>query len=80
MTLSIKQKALLATVGVFAFAVGLGAAIDFIARNVSMEVVGYFVGGVVLVFMANMVYQLMLSKFEYDEKVTKIVDGMVDKK
>lgn len=80
MTLSIKQKALLATVGLIALAVAVGAAIDFIARNVSMEVITFACGAGVVLFMVNMVYQLMLSKFEYDEKVTKIVDGMVDKK
>ena len=74
MSLTIKQKALLATVGLFAFAVALGAAIDFISRNVSAEVIGYAFGAGLVLFMANMVYQLMLSKFEYDEKVTNLVD------
>lgn len=74
MTLSVKQKALLATVGLFAVAVALGAAIDFISRNVSAEVIGYAVGAGFVLFFVNMVYQLMLSKFEYDEKVKELVD------
>jgi hypothetical protein len=80
MSLTVKQKALLGTFGVFAVAITLGIAIDFISRNVSVEVLTFAAGGFIVFMLANMVYQLMISKFEYDEKVTKIVDGMVDKK
>ena len=78
MTLTIKQKALLATLGVFAIAVLASFAIDFIARNVSIETIGnVIVAGVVLLF-ANMIYQIFVSKFEYDERLEKTVNS-VDK-
>jgi uncharacterized membrane protein YgaE (UPF0421/DUF939 family) len=78
MTLSIKQKALLATLGVFVISVLAGLGIDYIARNVSVETVGYVIGaGFVLflvLFFANMMYQIFVSKFEYEENLKKMVD------
>ena len=71
MTLTVKQKALLATIGVFAIAILSGLAIDFIAKNVSMATIMYvFLAGFVL-FFSNMMYQIFVSKFEYDENLKK---------
>ena len=68
MSLSIKQKAALATAGVFAFAILAGIGIDFIARNVSAEVISFVAGAGVLLFFANIMYTIFVSKFEYEEK------------
>lgn len=74
MTLSIKQKALLATVGLFAFAIAVACLVSYAVMNVSIEVLGYAVGAGLLYFFVSMVYQVMLSKFEYDEQLKKTLE------
>ena len=73
-SLSNKQKALIATFGMFAFAIIAGLGIDFIARNVSVEVLGYVGGAIVFLFFVNLTYQMFLARFEYEEKVQNLID------
>ena len=75
MNLSNKQKALLATVGVFALSVVLGLGIDFVARNVSVETVGYACAGLCLGFLFYAMYQVMLARFDYEDTVKRVVDS-----
>ena len=74
MEFSPKQKALLVMIGIVAGAV-LGAQVaSFIAENVSPEVITRVIGGTIVGFLFYSMYQLLVSKFEYDEKVEKLVD------
>lgn len=74
MKLSPKQKALAATVGLFVGSVVTAYVIKFISDNVSTEVLLQALGAGVLFFFASMIYQVMLSRFEYEENISKLVD------
>ncbi len=74
MNLSIKQKALFATFALFAGAVVFAYLVSYIVLNVSTEVLSYAVGAGLMYFFASMIYQVMLSKFEFDEKMKDLVD------
>ena len=74
MKLTNKQKALACTVGLIAGAVAMAHILKFIFENVSLEVIGYVCGLGVLFFFASMIYQIMLSRFEYEDSVKKMVD------
>ena len=74
MTLSNKQKALLATLGVFVISVLAGVGIDYIVKNANPETLGYMIGAGIMLFFANMVYQIFVSRFEYEETLKKMVD------
>jgi hypothetical protein len=72
--LSAKQKAFAMATAVIAFAVVVGTAIQFIIENVPGYVMLYVAGFAVFCFMFNMIYQILLMKFEGDEKFKKTVD------
>lgn len=74
MTLTNKQKALAATVGLFAGSVVMAYIVKFIFANVSAEVLGMALGAFLLYMFATLIYQLMLHRFEYEESVSKLVD------
>lgn len=74
MKLSTKQKALAATVGLIAGSVVMAYIIKFIMENVSTEVLFQAFGLGVLFFFVSMIYQVMLSRFEYQESLSKMVD------
>ena len=74
MKLTNKQKALACTVGLFAGAVAMAHIVQVIFTNVSIEVLGFVFGAGLLFFFASMIYQIMLSRFEYEDSVKKMVD------
>ena len=74
MKLTNKQKALVGTVGLFVGSAVIAYIVQFILLNVSAEALGYVFGAGLLFFFASMIYQIMLSRFEYQDTLTKMVD------
>ena len=69
MKLSLKQKALTHTVGMFALAIVVSVAVTFILANVSSAVIMNILGVGLFGFFAYMFYSITLSRLEYDEKL-----------
>ena len=69
MNLSNRQKAALATVGMLLGGLLGGCLVQFILTNVSAETIGLVFTVGFIAFIASMIYQLMLSRFEYIERM-----------
>lgn len=63
-----KQKAIAVTIGMFICAFLVGYSIQYIAQNVSPELILSFLAFVFFAFMFNVIYQVFLMKFTQDEK------------
>jgi len=74
LVLSKKQKAFAMTTAIFAFAVVVGMAIQFIAENVPGYVILYIAGFAMFCVLFNLMYTIMIAKLEYDERFEKSVD------
>lgn len=72
MNLSIKQKALLQTVGLFAIAIVSGSVVAFILANVSTQVVLNAIGVGVIAWFGYLFYSLTLSRLEHQESLKKL--------
>lgn len=72
MTLSIKQKALVQTIGMFALAIATACGLTFIIQNVSMHVIANALGLGAFAFLGYMFYCVTLSRLEYQESLKKI--------
>jgi hypothetical protein len=72
MKLSLKLKALLITTGMFAGAIIVVNLIRFIFQNVSIEVLINVAGTGIIVFFMYMLYQITLSRLEYQETLKKL--------
>ena len=66
--MNLKLKAVLQTVAVFASAVIFSFVVDYIGKNVDTETLRTALGGAVLGGFAYMVYQLCLTRLEYQDK------------
>jgi hypothetical protein len=69
MKLSLKQKAILQTIGMFAGAVVIAHLVTFIIQNVSTEVLANVAGFGFIGFFGYMFYQITLNRLEYNEKL-----------
>lgn len=74
MNLSIKQKALLQTVGLFAIAIVSGSVVAFILANVSTQVVLNAIGFGVIAWFGYLFYSLTLSRLEHQEKLKEMFE------
>lgn len=74
MNLSIKQKALLQTIGLFAIAIVSGSIVAFILANVSTQVVLNAIGVGFIAWFGYLFYSLTLSRLEHQENLKKMVD------
>jgi len=72
MKLSLKQKALLQTTGMFAGAIIIAQTLAYIVYNVSTEVLANVAGAGAFIFFLYMFYQVTLSRLEYNEKLKEI--------
>lgn len=72
MKLSLKQKALLITTGLFAGAIFTAHLVTFIIQNVSTEVLADVAGGGIIGFFLYMLYQITLNRLEYKETLKKL--------
>ena len=74
MQLSLKQKALAQTLGMFALAIVTAVVVTFIMANVSTQVlvnaicVGFFT------WLAYLFYSITLSRLEYNEKLKEMTE------
>ena len=74
MTFTPKQKALGATIALILISIAVGLGIHFIAENVSPRTLMYGAGLFIFVMLFNLIYQIFLSKFNFDENWKKSVD------
>jgi hypothetical protein len=72
--MSLKQKALLQTLGMFAFVIAVSAAVAFILANVSAATIANAFGAGAIVFLAYMFYNVTLSRLEYNETLKKMTE------
>ncbi len=74
MKLSLKQKALLITLGLLALAAVIGGTVGFILAHVSTQTIinALAIGG--FVFLAWGFYGIILSQLEYKEKLKEMVE------
>jgi hypothetical protein len=70
--MNIKTKALLQTILFIGSSIVSGVVITYILRNFTTEQIGTFLGFSVLAFLTYMVYQLMLSRLEYQATLDKL--------
>jgi len=72
MQLSLKQKALVQTIGMFALAIVTAIAVTFILANVSAATIAnaFMIGS--FVFLAYVFYGITLSRLEYNEKLKEM--------
>jgi len=72
MKLSLKQKALLITLGLFALAAVAGSVVGFIVAHVSAQTIMNALAIGFFVFFAWVFYGVTLSQLEYKEKLKEI--------
>lgn len=72
MKLSLKQKALVQTIGLFALALVCGLAVNFIMTYVSTEVVLRALGIGLFAWIAYIFYSITLSRLEHQETWKKL--------
>ena len=72
MNLSIKQKALLQTLGLFALAIVVTSIVSFILMYVSTKVLLNAIGIGIFVWLAYMFYSITLSRLEHQETLKKL--------
>lgn len=74
MKLSLKQKALLITLSVFAIAILSGSAIGFILANVSTQTILNALAFGSFVFLAWMLYGVILARLEYNQSLKEMTE------
>ena len=72
MTLSLKQKAMLITVGIIAGVITGSLAIAFIVANVSAQTIGYVTGAGFCAWFIYIFYAITLNRLEYEAKIEEI--------
>jgi threonine/homoserine/homoserine lactone efflux protein len=72
MKLSLKQKALTQTLGMFVLAIVAGAIVSFILMTVSTKLLINLVGGACLVWFAYLFYSITLSRLEHQETLKEL--------
>ena len=72
MTLSIKQRALLITLGILGCAIAGSLAVAFIFANVSAAVIGDVVGAALIGWFVYLLYAITLNRLEYQETLKKL--------
>lgn len=72
MNLSLKQKALLQTVGLFALALVVGAIISFVLVNVGTKLLIILIGGLCFVWIAYLFYSITLDRLEHQETLKEL--------
>jgi hypothetical protein len=67
--MSLKQKALLQTLGMFALVIVVSVVTTFILANVSAATIANVFGAGSIAFLAYIFYNITLSRLEYNEKL-----------
>ncbi len=74
MKLSLKQKALAQTLGMFVLAIVGAVIVAFIVANVSTTVLINALGVGLFCYFAYLFYSITLSRLEYDEKLKEMTE------
>jgi hypothetical protein len=72
MQLSLKQKALVQTIGMFALAIASAVVITFIMANVSTQILINAIGVGFFTWLAYLFYSITLSRLEYNESLKEL--------
>ena len=72
--MTIKQRAVLQTLGIIAAIVGGSLILNLILAELTREQIGYAFGGVSIAMLIYSMYGVVLSRLEYTEHLNKIVD------
>lgn len=76
--MNIKVKAAAITTGLIVGAIVISALIHAAANHLTTEQITTFVGSVFGAFFVYCIYQVILSRLEYQESVKKLRDSKVD--
>jgi FtsH-binding integral membrane protein len=72
--MSLKQKALLQTIGMFALVIVVSYVVTFILANVSAATIANAFGVGSIAFLAYMFYSVTLSRLEYNAKLKEMTE------
>ena len=72
--MTIKQRAVLQTLGITAAIVGGSLILNLILAELTREQIGYAFGGLSIALLLYSMYGLVLSRLEYQEHLNKMVD------
>jgi hypothetical protein len=72
--MSLKQKALLQTLGMFALVIVGSVAVSFILANVSAATIANAFGVGAIAFLGYLFYNVTLSRLEYNETLKKMTE------
>lgn len=74
MNLSIKQKALVQTIGLFAIAIASGLVVSFILMQVSTQVILNAIGVGFIAWFGYLFYSITLSRLEHQEALKEMTE------
>lgn len=74
MTLSIKQKAMLITLGIIVAAIAGSMCIAFVVMNVDRDTLAYLTIGAVCSWFVYIFYAITLQRLEYNESVKEMFE------
>ena len=72
--MTIKQRAILQTLGIIAAIVGGSLIMNLILAELTREQIGYVFGGLSIALLIYSMYGVVLSRLEYQEHLNKMVD------
>ena len=72
--MTIKQRAILQTLGIIAAIVGGSLIMNLILAELTREQIGYVFGGLSIALLIYSMYGVVLSRLEYTEHLNKMVD------
>jgi len=72
--MTIRQRAILQTLGITAAIVGSSLILNLILAELTREQIGYAFGGLSIALLLYSMYGLVLSRLEYQEHLNKMVD------
>ena len=72
--MTVKQRAILQTLGIIAAIVGSSLLMNLILAELTREQIGYALGGLSIALLIYSMYGVVLSRLEYTEHLNKMVD------
>jgi len=72
--MTIRQRAILQTLGITAAIVGGSLILNLILAELTREQIGYAFGGLSIALLIYSMYGVVLSRLEYQEHLNKMVD------
>ena len=72
--LSIKQRALVHTLGIIGAIIGSGIALTYASQFIPADAYPYIGTSVVFAMLAKLIYDINVSRLEYEERLNQMVD------